>query len=85
MLAACGEDGPDLPFVPTPEPTPEQPREVAVLAVTRPVSGEAERMAIDGATVTVGDTALVTDSTGWVTVTAFPGTETATRGAAHPR
>ncbi len=33
LLAACGENGPDLPFVPTPEPTPEQPREVAVSVV----------------------------------------------------
>ena len=33
LLAACGEN--PLPFVPTPEPTPEQPREVAVTVVTR--------------------------------------------------
>ena len=43
LLAACGENGPDLPFVPTPEPTPEQPRDVAVSVVTRG-SEEAHRV-----------------------------------------
>ena len=47
-LAACGADGPQLPFVPTPEPTPEPPREVAVTG--RPAGPE--RMAINGAAVT---------------------------------
>jgi hypothetical protein len=80
---ACGQDGPQLPFVPTPEPTPEQPREVAVLAVTRPLPGVAERMAIEGATVAIGDTTLVTDSSGWVTVTAFPGAEITVTAPGH--
>jgi len=80
---ACGQDGPQLPFVPTPEPTPEQPREVAVLAVTRLIPGVAERMAIGGATVTVGDTTVITDSTGWVTVTAFPGAEVRVTAPGH--
>jgi hypothetical protein len=83
LLAACGEDGPDLPFVPTPEPTPEQPREVAILAVTRPILGVAERMAIEGATVTVAGTTLVTDSSGWVTATAFPGAEITVTAPGH--
>jgi hypothetical protein len=51
--------------------------------VTRLVPGVAERMAIDGATVTVGDTTLVTDSSGWVTVTALPGTEITVAAPGH--
>ena len=48
LLAACGENGPDLPFVPTPEPTPEQPREVAVSVVTRGSEEPIEGAALDG-------------------------------------
>ena len=51
--------------------------------MTRPIFGVAERMAIDGATVSVGDAALVTDSSGWVTVTAFPGTEITVTAPGH--
>ena len=32
---ACSEDGPRLPVLPTPSPTPEQPREVTLTVVTR--------------------------------------------------
>jgi hypothetical protein len=52
LLAACGQ--PNLPFVPTPAPTPEQPRQLTVSAVTRgsgdPIAGVELR--VDGATAT---------------------------------
>jgi hypothetical protein len=54
LLAACGQ--PNLPFVPTPAPTPEQPRELTVLAVARgsgePVAGA--ELLVAGATVATG-------------------------------
>jgi hypothetical protein len=66
VLSACGEQS--LPFVPTPEPTPEQPREVAVLIVDR-----ASEEPIADASVTVdGETAL-TGADGTVTLTAMRG------------
>ena len=68
VLAGCGEDGPRLPFVPTPSPTPEQPREVEVTVLTAG-SGEA----IVGATVTVDDETVATDDGGTATVTAMRG------------
>ena len=68
LLAACGEDGPQLPFVPTPAPTPEQPREVAITVLTtgtdEPVAGAA--VSVDGATTT-------TAADGTATVTAMRG------------
>lgn len=68
-LAACGEDGPRLPFVPTPEPTPEQPREVAVTVVTR---GSEEPVA--GAEVSVeGEVGGLTDAEGTVVLSAYRG------------
>ena len=69
--------------MPTPEPTPEQPIEVAVLVVTRLVPGVAERAAIEGATVTIAGTTLVTDSSGSVTASAFPGTEISVTAPGH--
>ena len=68
LLAGCGQDGPRLPFVPTPSPTPEQPREVEVTVLTAG-SGEA----ISGATVTVDDETVATDDEGTATVTAMRG------------
>jgi hypothetical protein len=54
LLAACGQ--PNLPFVPTPAPTPEQPRQLTVSAVVRggdePIAGAELR--VDGATVATG-------------------------------
>jgi hypothetical protein len=56
VLTACS-DGPNLPFVPTPNPTPEQPREVAVTVVVRggdtPIAGA--DVAADGTSATTGD------------------------------
>ena len=67
VLAACG-DGPTLPFVPTPSPTPEQPRDVPVLVVTA-----GSREAIVGATVSVEDSSVATGDGGTATVTAMRG------------
>lgn len=56
-VTACSEEGPQLPFVPTPAPTPEQPREVTVSVTERgtqtPVAGAA--VEVDGRTVASGD------------------------------
>ena len=68
LLAACGENGPDLPFVPTPEPTPEQPRDVAVSVVTR---GSEE--AIEAAALEVDGTSALTDADGAATLSALRG------------
>ena len=68
LLSGCGENGPQLPFVPTPSPTPEQPREVEVTVVTAG-SGEA----IVGATVAVDGGTFATDDGGTATVTAMRG------------
>ena len=67
-LAACGEDGPQLPFVPTPEPTPEQPREVVVTVTTR---GSGEPVA--GAQITADDASATTAADGRATLTAMRG------------
>ncbi|MDQ2935169.1 MAG: carboxypeptidase regulatory-like domain-containing protein [Chloroflexota bacterium] len=54
LLAACGETS--LPFVPTPPPTPEQPRQLTVSALARgsgaPIAGAELR--IDGTKVATG-------------------------------
>ena len=68
LLAACGENGPDLPFVPTPEPTPEQPRDVAVSVVTR-----GSEQAIEAAALEVDGTSALTDADGAATLTALRG------------
>jgi hypothetical protein len=74
-LAACGED---LPFVPTPEPTPEQPREVAVSVVTRGTETPVESAAleVDGATV-------LTDADGAATLTALRGATVSASAEGH--
>jgi predicted small lipoprotein YifL len=68
-LAACGDNGP-LPFIPTPEPTPVQPRQLTVLAVEpgtqAPVEGAS--LTVDGAA-----TAAATDADGRAVLTALPG------------
>jgi hypothetical protein len=68
LLAACGEDGPQLPFVPTPAPTPEQPRDVAITVVT---TGTDEPVA--GAAISVDGAATTTAADGTATVTAIRG------------
>ncbi len=76
LLAACGDT--PLPFVPTPEPTPEQPRPVAVLALSGP-----ERMAINGAGVTHNGSTVLTDETGHVTLMALTGDEVEVSAPGH--
>jgi hypothetical protein len=78
VLTACGENGPELPFVPTPQPTPEQPRELAVSVVTR---GGNEP--VGGATVQVEETTTVTDASGAATVTALRGTTVSVSADGH--
>ena len=70
LLAACGEN--PLPFLPSSEPTPVQPREVPVVVVAR---GSAEPVA--NAAIEVGDETATTGDDGRATVTALPGDEVA--------
>ncbi len=70
LLVACGEDGPDLPFVPTPEPTPEQPREVVVETTLYP--GD---QPLPGVTVSADGLTAVTGEDGTATLTLMRGTE----------
>ncbi|MEO5986952.1 MAG: putative glycoside hydrolase [Candidatus Limnocylindria bacterium] len=69
LVAACGEGGPDLPFVPTPDPTPEQPREVIVEVTELP--GD-EPLA--GVSLAAQDAIVVTDATGSATLSLLRGT-----------
>ena len=62
LLAACGEK--NLPFVPTPAPTPEQPRQLTATAVAR---GSGQPIA--GAELQVGGTSVTTGSDGTATIT----------------
>jgi hypothetical protein len=78
LLAACGQDAPQLPFLPTPSPTPEQPREVSVSVVTAG-SGEA----IAGATLLVNGSAVTSSGTGTATVTALRGATIQVNAAEH--
>jgi hypothetical protein len=75
---ACGQDGPQLPFVPTPEPTPEQPREVDILTTAFP--GDEP---LEGVTITAGDQSTVTDDAGRATLTLLRGTEVTAELAGH--
>jgi hypothetical protein len=77
MLAACGENGPDLPFVPTPEPTPEQPRELAVRVESR------ARAPIEAAALEVDGVTVLTDSTGSATLTAMRGATVSVSADGH--
>jgi hypothetical protein len=65
VLTACGQP---LPFVPTPSPTPEQPRELVVTATDRS-SGEP----VAGAIVTVGDRAVVASGDGSAAIAGLRG------------
>ncbi len=78
LLAACGEDGPQLPFVPTPEPTPEQPREVTVTVTTRGTGAP-----IEGAALVVDGKAVATDEQGTATVTAMRGATVEVNALGH--
>ncbi|MGH2357350.1 MAG: hypothetical protein ACRDGJ_04980, partial [Candidatus Limnocylindria bacterium] len=70
-LTACGQN-PPLPFLPTPEPTPEQPRpvEVAVRAATGGEPIAEAQVVLDGRTV-------LTATDGTVTISALSGDEVA--------
>lgn len=78
LLAACGENAPQLPFVPTPEPTPEQPRQVAVTVVTRGTDAP-----IEGARILVDDAEAVTSANGTATITAMRGAELIVEAVGH--
>ena len=78
LLAACGEDGPQLPFVPTPAPTPEQPRQVAVTVVTRGTDAP-----IEGARILIDGDESTTSANGTATVTAMRGATLAIEAAGH--
>lgn len=78
LLAACGEDGPQLPFVPTPEPTPEQPREVAITVTSRGTDAP-----IEGARILVEDTEAATGADGTATVTAMRGATVTIEAVGH--
>jgi hypothetical protein len=81
-LVACGEDGPQLPFVPTPAPTPEQPREVAVTVLTRgtdePVAGAQVSVEGEGPLTAADGRAELTAMRGADVVVVAPGHDTAT-------
>lgn len=76
VLAACGEG--ELPFVPTPEPTPEQPREVVVEATLYP-----DDTPLAGVTVSADGQTAVTDEAGQATLTLMRGTEVAAELDGH--
>ncbi|CAN5143549.1 putative glycoside hydrolase [soil metagenome] len=78
VVAGCSEESPQLPFVPTPEPTPEQPREVAVSVVA---SGSEEP--VPNAEVTVDDGVAITAEDGTATLTAMRGADVAIRAVGH--
>ncbi|HSI99857.1 MAG TPA: putative glycoside hydrolase [Patescibacteria group bacterium] len=78
LLAACSEDGPQLPFVPTPEPTPEQPRELVVTVATRGSDAP-----IEGARIVVEDAEAATSADGTATVTAMRGATLTVEAAGH--
>jgi hypothetical protein len=68
LVSACGES--PLPFLPSSEPTPVQPREVPVLVVQR---GSAAP--VPSAAIQVGDASAMTGDDGRATLTALPGEE----------
>ena len=78
LLAGCSEDGPQLPFVPTPEPTPEQPRAVAISVATRGTDAP-----IEGARIIVDDAESATAVDGTVTVTAMRGATVTIEAPGH--
>ncbi len=76
MLASCSQDG--LPFLPTPSPTPEQPREVKLTVVTR---GTEEPVA--NAEIRADDAAAITASDGTATITAMRGADVEVQAEGH--
>jgi hypothetical protein len=68
LLSACGS----VPLLPTPVPTPEQPRLVKVHAVDRDT-----QKPVPGAQLSVGSLSVVTAIDGTATVTALPGVQVA--------
>ena len=79
LLAGCSDDGPQLPFVPTPEPTPEQPREVTI-EVTAGDGG----IPIADATLSVDEEVVgVTGADGTATVSLLRGTDVGAVAAGH--
>jgi len=78
VVAGCSEESPRLPFVPTPEPTPEQPREVVVSIIA---SGSEEP--VPNAEVTVDGDVAVTAADGTATLTAMRGADVSISAADH--
>jgi len=78
LLAACGHDQPPLPFLPTPAPTPEQPREVVVEAVVSP-DGDP----LPGVSLQADGVTAVTDATGRAVLTAMRGSEVSAQLVGH--
>jgi len=76
LVGGCSQDG--LPFIPTPEPTPEAPREVAITVVDR-----STREAIAGAFVEAGETRVLTDEAGGAILTAMRGATVSVTAAEH--
>jgi hypothetical protein len=67
LLAACGGNSP-LPFIPTAEPTPEQPRDLTVTVLE-----QGSETPIAGVTITAGDATATTGADGSTTLTAMRG------------
>jgi hypothetical protein len=78
VLASCTQDGPRLPFVPTPSPTPEQPREVTLTVVTL---GTEEPVA--DAELKADGVAAFTAADGTATITAMRGAAVEVLAAGH--
>jgi hypothetical protein len=78
VLASCGQDGPQLPFVPTPSPTPEQPREVTLTVVTR---GTEDPVA--DAEIQADGVSAFTAADGTATITAMRGAPVEVLAAGH--
>ena len=76
LVAGCTQNG--LPFVPTPEPTPEAPREVALTVVDR-----SSREPIAGAFVEAGEARVLTDASGGATFTAMRGSTVTVTAPEH--
>jgi hypothetical protein len=77
-VVACGEDGPQLPFVPTPAPTPEQPREVVIETTRYP-----DDTPLSGVTITADGATTVTDAEGRATLTLMRNTLVRAELAGH--
>ncbi len=69
VLAACGDA--TLPFVPTPQPTPEQPREVVIETTLYPSSEQL----LAGVTIEADGQTVTTDAEGRATLTLMRGTQ----------